>query len=691
MRVQSGVHPVAGATVRVADRTARTDVRGEARITGVPIGTVAIEVERDGFESATATAGMRSEGETVVTVRLRERVVEESVTIVSATRSDALVEDQAIRVEALPQEEIEENATLHPGDLTMLLNEIGGLRVQVVDPSLGATGLRLQGLSGRYTQILVDELPIFGVSPDVFGLLQMTPLGLARVEVVKGAVSALYGGTALGGLVNLVSARPGGEPQLLVARTLHGGTDAGGFGTWRLPDGWGVTLVGGGSWQEPRDLDADGWLEVPGYRRASIRPRLFWDEGQGRSLLLTIGGLAEDRAGGTAEGALTPDGVAYRERLETRRADAGLVGRFLVGERLIAVHASYATSRRDHLFAEDPERIVASSFAADATVAGSDHGHTWLAGLALQRERDTVAPYAGFDTAWTTPGGLVQDEYGAGGPVALAASARFDRSDRYGSFFNPRLSALFRPGHDVSIRLSAGTGAAAPTPFLDQTEAEGFSRLLPPGDLEAEHARSTSVDLGFTRGPFEMGETLFASRVDAALVVRPAASDPERFEIVNADGPTDAYGSQLFVRYHHGDLQAILSHTYLHATEKDPVAPGRRETALTPRHAAELAILWERERRGRLGIEISYTGRQALDGDPYRDHGAPYVEVAILGELRFGGESGIFVNVTNLTGVRQTRFDPLLLPERAADGRFTTDVWAPLEGRSVNLGVRLDF
>jgi len=111
---------------------------------------------------------------------------------------------------------------------------------------------------------------------------------------------------------------------------------------------------------------------------------------------------------------------------------------------------------------------------------------------------------------------------------------------------------------------------------------------------------------------------------------------------------------------------------------------------LTPRHAGEIAWIWEKESRGRVGLEVSYTGRQSLDHDPYRQVSVPYVELNALAELRLG-ETRLFVNAVNLTGVRQSHFDPLLLPTRAPDGRWTTDVWAPLEGRVFNAGVRLEF
>ena len=139
-----------------------------------------------------------------------------------------------------------------------------------------------------------------------------------------------------------------------------------------------------------------------------------------------------------------------------------------------------------------------------------------------------------------------------------------------------------------------------------------------------------------------------------------------------------------------GPLEVIATHTYLHSTEADPSGAGRCEVPLTPRHAGEIAWILEKESRGRVGLELSYTGRQRLEHDPYRHDSRPYVELSALAELRLK-ETSLFVNAVNLTNVRQTRFDPLVLPARAPDGRWTTDVWAPLEGRVFNAGARLEF
>ena len=100
--------------------------------------------------------------------------------------------------------------------------------------------------------------------------------------------------------------------------------------------------------------------------------------------------------------------------------------------------------------------------------------------------------------------------------------------------------------------------------------------------------------------------------------------------------------------------------------------------------------MWEREDLGRVGVEWYYTGGQRLDENPYRHRSEPYFVVGVLAERRFG-RVRVFVNGENLNDIRQSRWDPLVRPARAGDGRWTVDAWAPLEGRNVNGGVRIRF
>jgi outer membrane receptor for ferrienterochelin and colicins len=142
----------------------------------------------------------------------------------------------------------------------------------------------------------------------------------------------------------------------------------------------------------------------------------------------------------------------------------------------------------------------------------------------------------------------------------------------------------------------------------------------------------------------------------------------------------------MLFHYFTGALHIIGSWSYIDATETLP--SGLRQGApLVPRQSAELGAMLENEKRGRIGLELGYTGRQALQDDPYRNVSEPYVELNALAEIRFGGFS-IFLNAINLTDVRQTRFDPLIRPTPGPGGNPITDVWAPLAGRTFNIGIR---
>jgi iron complex outermembrane receptor protein len=144
---------------------------------------------------------VESEGEEAV--RLTDEIT------VSAGHSERRIRDVPLRVEVVDREEIEEKALMTPGSVAMLLAETTGLRVQLTAPATGAANVRIQGLRGRYSLLLSDGLPLHGVDGGSLSLLQVPPLDLGQVEIIKGAASALYGPSALGGVINLVSQRPG--------------------------------------------------------------------------------------------------------------------------------------------------------------------------------------------------------------------------------------------------------------------------------------------------------------------------------------------------------------------------------------------------------------------------------------------------------------------------------------------------
>ena len=256
-----------------------------------------------------------------------------------------------------------------PGDVVMMLNEMGGMRVQATSPSLGAASVRIQGMRGRYTRFLSDGLPLFGEQVSL-GLMQIPPLDLGRVEVIKGVASSLYGAGAMSGVVNLVSRRPGTKPerQLLFNASTRGATDVGFWYSAPLTAQWGLTLLASANGQRESDIDDDGWADVPKYARGVLRPRLFWDDHAGRTFFATAGGTWEDRTGGSMPGAaLAATGNSYVEALETRRADAGAAFQILSAHgvdmehpRVVDIAASESPIRRDRASGTTTTRALLS-------------------------------------------------------------------------------------------------------------------------------------------------------------------------------------------------------------------------------------------------------------------------------------------------------------------------------------------
>lgn len=687
LRAEGQTAALVRAEVTAGPTRVLTDAQGWA-VLRLPAGVQTISVRMPGYAPGSVRMEVRVGMDTTLVLALAEHVEELEGIVVSSTRSERRIEDEPIRVEVLAREEVEEKMLMTPGDIGMLLNETSGLRVQTTSPSLGGATVRIQGLRGRYTQLLADGLPLYGGQSGALSMLQIPPMDLGQVEVIKGVASALYGASALGGVVNLISRRPAPERELLLNQTTRGGTDAVLWAAGGRGGRWGYTFLGSGHRQRAHDVNRDGWADLPGYRRAVARPRLFWSDGAGRSLFLTVGGTVEDREGGTLPGEATPAGTAYPEALDTRRLDAGLAGRALLhGGRLLSVRASGMGQRHAHRFGSVRERDLHTTAFAEATLSGTERGHHWLVGGALQHEGYAAQDVPRFDYAYTTPSFFLQDEFSPAEWVTLALSGRLDAHRRYGTVVNPRLSLLLRAGA-WTARASLGTGYFAPTPFTEETEVLGLSRVEPLADVGLERARSASLDVGRTVGPVELNGTLFGSEVRAPLMLHRVNGG--RVELFNAAEPTRTRGIDLLVRYHEAPLHVTATYTHTRATEQDPQRGVRRAVPLTPRHAAGVVAMWEAEEPGRIGLELYFTGRQALEDNPYREESRPYLIFGLLAERRIG-RARVFLNAENLLDVRQTRFDPLLLPARAPEGRWTTDAWAPLEGRTFNAGVRLEF
>src|SRR5687768_3099111 len=396
--------------------------------------------------------------------------IEENV-VVTATRTGGRIDDQPTRVEVLNREEIEEKMLMTPGDIVMMLNEMGGMRVQTTAPSMGAATVRIQGMRGRYTRVLFDGLPIAGQQVGGLGLLQIPPMDLGQVEVIKGVASALYGAGAMGGVINLVARRPQAAPvyEFLCNQSTVGTTDDVGFFAGSLSEHVGASLLAGGHHQSKNDIDDDGWYDLAGYTRGVLRPRVFWDNGEGRSGFATAGLTSESRRGGAVVDDVRRFG--HPEAIDTMRADLGGSYQEILNDSLVVTGRLAATlQRHDHLFGSITERDRHTNVFAEAAIRGAAGRHTWVGGVAFERESYDPLDVPQFAYFHRVPGVFAQDDIQWTDWLTVSASARLDLHHTYGTFFSPRVAALIH--HDGwTSRISAGTGYFASTPLTEATEA----------------------------------------------------------------------------------------------------------------------------------------------------------------------------------------------------------------------------
>ena len=694
VQVRRQAQPVPNAVVRSDSLTGQTDAAGRAVLL-FSRGPHLITVASIGFlpESITVTI---SDRDTTVAIELSRPAVQLEVVTVMATRTERRIEEEPVRVEVLTGEDVAEKTEMRPGDITMLLSEMVGVRTQVTAPTIGSAVVRIQGLRGHYTLFLTDGLPLHGAQSGGLSLLQVPPLDLKQVEVVKGAASALYGPAALGGVVNLVSQRPTNKQEVVVNGSTTGGSDAFLWISKQLSDRWGLTLIGDGHHQSERDVSGDGWADFAGYRRAQVRPRVFWNGANGGTLMASASYLAEDRTGGTVNGALAPDGQPFVESLDTRRADAGLIAQLPLSVTrdapVLGVRMAASTDRGTRDYGGTLEHGRQDILFGEASFSLSRAGIDWVGGVSWQGEDFHSPEAAALDYTFTTPAAFVQATGSPTARLTATLSARCDFHNRYGTNCSPRLSALVRLADAWSLRLSGGGGFFAPTPFTEETEPISLTLLQPLSGVGVERVRNASADLTATFGPLEVSGTVYGSEVQHALMLRSVAGDTTgRVELVNSTGPTRAFGAETFAVYDRLPFVVTVHYSYVRSTEIDAVNGERRDVPLNPLHNLFLDLAYENIARGSwVAVEVDWTGRQALHDDPYLTGSEPYVVAGVLASQTIG-KFKVYLSVQNLTGVQQTDYAPIVLPARGPGGRWTTDQWAPLAGRVVNGGVRLQF
>lgn len=683
----------ATASVQSSSMGAITDNKGLLVIKNIPNGKQIIVFSYMGYEQRIVTFNFPLTQTQPIEIFLSPAEEEMEEVIVSSTRSSRTIDDIPTRIEAISGEELEEKGNMKPGDIRMLLNESTGIQTQQTSATSYNSSIRLQGLDGKYTQILKDGLPLYSGFSGGLSLLQIVPLDLRQVEVIKGASSTLYGEGAIAGIVNLITKTPGEKRTLdfMLNGTSALGLDLSGFYTQQFKK-VGTTVFASYNLGSPYDPADIGLTAIPEFRRYTLNPKLYVTFSDKTSFHFGFNGTIEDRIGGDMkyiEG--NGDSIhSYFEQNNTVRISTQMGFEHIVNEKSKFVFKNGISYYNRNIEIPDFKfsGIQLASFSEDAYYHRTEKAE-WVIGLNFWMDRFTqnqVDTTPVLDYNFYTFGTFVQNTWNVSEKFILETGLRGDYQNEYGFFALPRVSTLLKIYHKLSIRLGGGLGYKTPTVFTEDAERIQFRNVLPidVSKTKAEQSAGANFDINYRtilseKWSFSMNTLLFYTQIKNPLILTHITNDFYEFQQPN--GFIDTKGIETNIKLTYGDFKLFIGYTLADVNEH---YNGNISTyPLVAKHRLNNVLMYEIEDKLKIGLEAYYFSPQIInDGEI----GRKYWLFGLMVEKIWENFS-VFINFENFGDTRQTKFESIY------SGTITNpifrDIYAPLDGFVVNGGIKI--
>ncbi|MEO1485856.1 MAG: TonB-dependent receptor [Bacteroidota bacterium] len=679
-----------GATVYIESLGigATTNLEGIALFEGVPNGQYTLQISYLGFETIITNINIPTNDELVFYLEESENALDEVV--VQSTRSTRTIQRIPTRVEYIGTEELGEKAIMNPTNISMVLRESTGIQMQQTSLSSANTNIRIQGLDGRYTQLLRDGFPLYSGFSSGLSILQIPPLDLRQFEIIKGSSSTLYGGGAIAGLVNMVSKTPDEEPTLdiMLTQTQALGSTANIFYGERK-EKWGWTLYGTGHYQKAFDPENDGFSNLPLTQSISFNPKLFYNPSDNTTFWFGINGTYDDRIGGDITKIEEGENGIHQfteENLSKRVSTQAVFESRLDSVQSISVKNSIAFFDRSleipDLFFRGNQWNTFTEMAYQKQGVKSD----WVLGANLYTtsfdERDNPLDR---DQQDVTAGLFANAIFDLSERWILETGLRTDYAIDWGFFTLPRVSVLFKSNNNFSSRLGGGLGYRIPDMFTEEAEFINFRNVLGIDKdlLKAERSYGLNLDFNYqTRLTddigFSINQLFYLTAIRDGLLLNPNTDDFFQFE--NASREILSRGAETNIKITYEDFRWFLNYAFIDTQLN--YLPGNPQKPLTARHNAGSVLMYESE-KWRIGYETYYTGKQLLS------NGMETTEFFTMGLLAMRNFKwgSTFVNFENFTDRRQSRFSPLVLPPN--ENPTFPEIYAPTDGFIFSVGVIL--
>ena len=686
--------PLIGATAILSGTTtgATADIDGLITLTNIPNGKQIIEFRYIGYETRKDTFEFPLATSDPIEIFLQSETDELEEIVVSSTRSSRTIKDIPTRIEFIAGEELEEKANMKAGDIRMLLSESTGIQTQQTSATSANASIRIQGLDGRYTQILKDGFPLYAGAASGLRLLQTPPLDLKQVEIIKGSSSTLYGGGAIAGLVNLISKTPTDEKEL--GFHLNGssgrGFDINGFYGQRFNKiGTTIFAAHNRNWAYTPSGD---FSAIPKFDRYVFNPKLFVYFSDKTKLNVGLNTAIENRIGGDIHFIQGKGDTihSYFEENKTQRYSTQLSFDHKFNDK------SFFNFKNSVSYFNRIINIPNYSFEGKQTASFSEASYThikekteWVAGANLwsdnfqEKQLDTF-PLRNYNQI--TFGAFAQNSWKATKWLNLETGFRADYVVDYGIALLPRVSALFKITNKFSSRLGGGFGYKTPTIFTEESERIQYQNVMPidKNINKLERSYGGNVDFNYRtvfgeKVTFSINQLFFYTYLNNPLLLESQTGG--LYQFINSAGHIDTRGAETNIKIGYEDFKLFLGYTFTDTRLRQNGISV--ENPLTPKHRINSVLMYEVEDKWKVGLEAYYFSPQKLsDGAT----GKQYVLCGFMVE-KLWEKFSVYINFENFLDARQTRFDTIYT------GTITNpvfrDIYAPLDGFLINGGIKL--
>ena len=616
-----------------------------------------------------------------------------------------------------------------------------GLRVETDCQTCNYTQLRMNGLGGGYSQILINGRPIFSPLTGLYGMEQIPANMVERIEVVRGGGSALYGSSAIGGTVNVITKIPkeSGYDIGYTLQNINGGaTDkilTGNATVLNQKGNGGVSIFVNNRDRDWYDHNDDNFSELPKIKNNSFGANLFFQPTKNQKLELSLSSLNEYRYGG--EMVDKPAHLALQAEERTHDVWIGSLDyqinfnqdnssfiTYLAGQNTDRVHFTGITP-------DEPADILAYQLNSPY---GTSKNTTLQGGLQLNHRLNNflggsnVLTFGGeyvaddvldvidaynykIDQLTKNLGFFLQSDWELSEKVTLLTGVRADNHNLVGkTILSPRVSFLYRPQLSTQFRLTWGTGFRAPQAFDADLHIAfaggGISRVSLSPNLKEERSNSISGSINYDKATenFVAGFTLegFYTHLNDAFFLQPIGEDAfgERFEKRNGPGSTVKGGTlELRANYRQKiQLEAgvtIQSSLFDQAVDNIEGLNPLRAFLRTPNEYGYATLSFFPTKKFNTTLNVVYTGKMTIAhfaGAPGIEEDAyiqspSFTELSIKTGYTFNLkniDSGleVFGGIKNITNAYQNDFD-------LGKDRDSNFIYGPSAPRTVFVGLRL--